>query len=103
MRDGHWQLLECKPAWQGSRTAAQFIAFSWELNDSRLLVAVNYGPTQGQCYTLAPWPEIGGRKVVLRDRFSDVVYERDGSDLLQKGLYLDLPAWGFNVFEVKVE
>jgi hypothetical protein len=27
-------------------------------------------------------------------------YERDGSELVSKGLYLDLPAWGYHVFEV---
>jgi hypothetical protein len=30
------------------------------------------------------------------------VYDRDGNDLSQRGLYIDLPAWGFNVFEVTV-
>jgi hypothetical protein len=29
-------------------------------------------------------------------------YDRDGSNLSRRGLYLDLPAWGFNVFEVTV-
>jgi hypothetical protein len=28
------------------------------------------------------------------------VYERDGDDLARRGLYLDLPAWGYHVFEV---
>jgi hypothetical protein len=27
-------------------------------------------------------------------------YERDGNDLDRRGLYLDLPAWGYHVFEV---
>jgi len=28
------------------------------------------------------------------------VYQRAGSYLAASGLYLDLPAWGFNLFEV---
>jgi len=31
---------------------------------------------------------------------SEAVYERDGQDLLSRGLFLDLPAWGYHVFEV---
>jgi hypothetical protein len=27
-------------------------------------------------------------------------YERDGTDLVSRGLYLDMPPWGFHVFEV---
>jgi len=29
---------------------------------------------------------------------SDAADEREGDDLLNRGLYLDLPAWGFHVF-----
>ena len=27
-------------------------------------------------------------------------YDRDGNDLVSRGLYLDLPPWGYHVFEV---
>jgi len=27
-------------------------------------------------------------------------YDRDGSDLASRGLYLDVPAWGYHVFEM---
>ena len=35
---------------------------------------------------------------MLRDLMSDARYEREGDDLLNRGLYLDLSAWGFHVF-----
>jgi hypothetical protein len=38
--------------------------------------------------------------VRLRDRTSAAVYDRSGDDLLARGLYLDLPGWGYHVFEV---
>jgi len=31
---------------------------------------------------------------------SNAVYDRDGNDLLSKGMYLDMPAWGYHVFEM---
>ena len=27
-------------------------------------------------------------------------YEREGDELISRGLYLDMPAWGYHVFEV---
>ena len=38
--------------------------------------------------------------VRLRDRMSAAVYDRSGDDLLARGLYLDVPGWGYHVFEV---
>ncbi len=100
-RTGRWQLLECWPAWVGNPTCLSFIAFTWEGNAGyRLLVTVNYGPTQGQCYVGLPLDELKEKKFVLRDRMSDARYERTGDDLATRGLYLDLPAWGFHVFEM---
>jgi hypothetical protein len=38
----------------------------------------------------------------LKDFMSTACYERDGDDLLSRGLYLDVPAWGYHVFEVGI-
>ena len=99
MRDGSWQLLEVRPAWDGNPTGDRFLAFAWEGSAAqRLLVTVNYGPTQGQGYVNLPLVDLRGKKVMLQDLMSDARYEREGGDLLNRGLYLDLPAWGFHVF-----
>jgi len=99
VRDGRWQLLEVSPAWEGNPTLDRFLAFAWEGEaHQRLLIAVNYGPSQGQCYMRLPFDDLRGGKVMLQDLMSDARYEREGDDLLNRGLYLDLPAWGFHVF-----
>jgi len=41
-----------------------------------------------------------GRSWQLRDLLSDERYIRQGDDLAARGLYLDMPAWGGQVFEV---
>ena len=103
VRDGQWSLLECAPAWDGNWTWDGFIAFAWRGRDGRrLLVAVNYAPHQGQCYVRLPFGELGGSTVRLRDRTSAAVYDRAGDELLARGLYLDLPGWGYYVFELGV-
>jgi hypothetical protein len=101
VRDGGWTLLEPQPAWAGNSTWEHFVAFAWEGQGRRLLVAANYGPTQGQCYVRLPFPDLGRRKALLSDLMdSSVAYERDGGDLAGQGLYLDVPAWHPHAFEV---
>jgi hypothetical protein len=45
-----------------------------------------------------PFDDLRCGKVMLQDLMSDARYEREGDDLLNLGLYLDLPAWEFHVF-----
>jgi len=101
VRDGQWRLLECAPAWDGNWTSDCFIAWSWEgPAGGRRLVAVNYSGHQAQCYVRLPNPDLGGRAVRLQDLLSATRYERDGHELVSRGLYLDLPPWGYHAFEV---
>jgi hypothetical protein len=110
VRQGRWQLLNCRPAWADNPTWKHFLAFLWEhgpgpqANASpegrRLLVAVNYGPNQGQCYVTLPLLDLRGKKFLLRDLMSSTRYERDGTELANRGLYLDMPDWGYCVFEM---
>jgi hypothetical protein len=101
VRDGQWQLLECRPAWDGNWTWDGFIAFAWQGPENRrLLVVVNYAGNQGQCHVRLPFDDLIGRPVRLQDRMSPAVYDRNGDDLVLPGLYLDMPSWGYHVFEV---
>lgn len=101
-RDGEWQLLDARPAWDGNASSDAFVVFSWiGAEESRRLVTVNYANHQSQCYVSLPWADLSGRAWRLADRLSEAVYDRDGADLSARGLYLDLPAWGYHVFEVK--
>ena len=95
------RLLDCTPAWQDNWTWDGFVSFGWSDEERlRLLVAVNYSANRSQCYVRMPFIELQGKSVVLRDLLGTETYERSGDDILTKGLYLDLPAWGYNVFDV---
>jgi hypothetical protein len=37
----------------------------------------------------------------LKDRMDEVAYDREGRDLVARGLYLDLPAWHYHVFQLE--
>jgi alpha amylase-like protein len=100
-RNGEWRLLQCQPAGDRNPTWERFIAFSWKARGRRLLVAVNYGATQGQCYVRPPWADLSGRPIVFQDLMNPSMrYERHGTDLGQQGLYLDMEPWGYHVFDV---
>lgn len=104
VRQGRWTLCTCHPAWQGNATVDQFVAFGWESASApRLLAGINFGPARGQCYVELPFPEIRGKKVLLRDLLTAAQYERSGDDLTSRGLYLDMAAWGYHLFEIVTE
>jgi len=101
VRDGEWRQLESTAAWDGNWTSDSFVAFAWERDGQRLVVAVNYAGNQGQCYVRLPFTDLSSRRVRLSDLMSRARYERDGSDLVSRGLYVDLPPWGYHVLEVE--
>ena len=100
VREGQWRLWECRPAWEGNATHEQFIVMTWHAGTRRLIAAVNYGPTQGQCYVTLGMPGLAGKSFTLVDMLGDARYDRKGDGLSGNGLYLDLPPWGAQVFDV---
>ncbi|MBK8174285.1 MAG: alpha-amylase [Rhodospirillales bacterium] len=102
VRDGNWQALAPRAAWEGNGSWLDFIGHAWQDDrGKKLVVVVNFAPHAGQCYLPLTIEGISGRTVVLRDRLGGISYERDGSTLIAPGLYLDLPAWGVHAFAVE--
>ncbi|MFA6400071.1 MAG: alpha-amylase family glycosyl hydrolase [Salinivirgaceae bacterium] len=100
-RNGSWRLLPCEQAWDGNGTWDSYLAFSWEGTDGkRILVVVNYANYQGQCYVKFPFSDLLGTTISLKDLMGEAYYNRHGNELISGGLFLDMPAWGYHVFEV---
>jgi len=55
---------------------------------------------RAQCSLYFDLPSLAGKKWWLQDLLSDARYLEDGSQLLSSGLYLDMPGYGYHVFEV---
>jgi Alpha amylase, catalytic domain len=99
VRNGDWQLLECAPAWEGNWTWDCFLAFAWQgPGEERLIVAVNYAPNQSQCYVRLPFADLADCRWRLKDLLGDAAYDREGSDLQTRGLYLDERPWSACAF-----
>jgi hypothetical protein len=99
---GHWNLLESTPTWEGNGTWDSFIAYAWQAIDSNMivLVVVNYAPYSGQCFLTLPFPFLANKQWRLNDLMSGQYYDREGNSLLSKGLFLDMPAWHYHIFEL---
>ena len=78
-------------SWRGSGRAP--------LSD-RWLVAVNYAANQSQCYVRVPLQDLGASAVRFDDLMGGGRFDREKSDLDARGLFLDVPAWGYHVFDV---
>jgi hypothetical protein len=103
-RAGAWLQIEPQPAWAGNWTSDNFIAYAWAGEDSRhYIVAINYASNQGQCRLLLPFPEFRGKPMHLTDVMGTEVYDRDGSEMVDHGLYIDHAPWQYNVFELRAK
>jgi alpha amylase-like protein len=100
VRHGTWRLLE-RTGWPDNPTTANLLAWSWEMDSERHVVIVNVSPQPAQGRIQFPWPELAGRRWLLRDAFTDQAYDRDGNVMLDPGLYVDLRPWDFHFFAVE--
>ncbi len=101
-RDGAWLQIQPSPAWQGNWTFDGFVAYAWAgAAGGRHIVVVNYAGNQAQCRLQLPFPEFRGKQVRLTDVMGVEVYDRNGSELVDPGLYIDHAPWHYNVFELR--
>jgi glycosidase len=101
-KEGEWNLGSVKPAWHDNPTWQNFIVSCWHHERQGFRCAVvNYAPQNGQCYAELPAELLVESGVEFRDLLSDAVYVREKSVLESKGMYFDLPAYGFHLFEVE--
>jgi hypothetical protein len=99
-RSGAWSQIPPQPARAGNPTWQDFISYAWQTPNGRYVVVVNYSDHQGQCHLRLPFDGLSGLQFRLVDTMGSEVYLRDGGELVEPGLYIDLGAWRFNVFRL---
>jgi hypothetical protein len=96
---GRGEILAPRPAWDGNPTHQNFIVVQWQdAGPGFDLVVVNLAWHASQCYAPFTVPGLAERHWTMRDLLSAERYERVGSDLVQQGLYLDVPGSGAQIF-----
>ncbi len=103
VRSGEWHWLTCRPAWDGNGSCDAFVAHGWRgPANERVVIAVNYAPPPQPVLSRPAPSEIRDRPVRLEDALGAASYDREGNDLLDRGLYLDLQPWSYHVFELEM-
>jgi len=101
-RNGAWSQIDPMPAWPDNPSSDGFIAYAWTGEENTAYVVVtNYAANQGQCRLKLPFQQLRGKSVRLKDLVGSEIYDRDGAEVLDLGLYVDHAPWHFNVFELR--
>lgn len=96
-RRGRWRLLECR-GWPDNMTCENLLAWIWETDEARCLVVVNFSPAPAQALVAGFGNDVAGAAWRLVD-LDGSAYVRDGGEMSDRGLYVDLPGWGFHVMD----
>jgi hypothetical protein len=92
VRTGKWRLLEAS-GWPNNQSCRHLVAWSWDGDDHRHVVVVNLSEQPAQGQIPLPWVDVPGRSWRLTDHLRDSVFDRDGDELANPGLFVDLAPW----------
>lgn len=95
---GAWCLCE-RTGWPDNASCLNLVSWCWRKGESRCLIVVNLSDAPSQGMVRVPWDDLRGRTWRLKDAFKAEFLERDGEQMCDHGLYVDLPAWGFHLLE----
>ena len=98
LRDGEWSLCEIS-GWPDNESFRNLLSWRWVRTDRRHLIVANLSARRSQARVRMPGVKPAGRTWRLRDLLSGDEYERDGDEMTDPGLFVDLPPWGYHVLE----
>jgi hypothetical protein len=97
--NGQGELLRPASAWPGNSTSQYFSIVQWTGRREEFdLVVTNLAPHRSQCRVPIGATALANRTWLMRDLLGGEEYQRDGNELGNPGLYLDLPAHGAQLF-----
>jgi alpha amylase-like protein len=96
---GQWSLCEVN-GWPDNESCRNLLAWGWQDGETRSLVVVNYSGTPSQGMVVMPWHDLSRAGWTLEDRVADAVFEREGGDMLDHGLYVELAPWGTHFLQL---
>ena len=95
-KSGQWQLCE-RTGWPDNQTYLNLVAWCLTHERSRHLIVVNLSdvPSQGRIWFPASACPDG--QLRMRDEFSRATYDRNGIEIRDAGLYVELDPWHFHI------
>ncbi|MCX5889688.1 MAG: alpha-amylase, partial [Deltaproteobacteria bacterium] len=82
------------------RSYLNLAAWGWRLGEERRLIIVNLAEARSQALVPLPWNDLPDRTWQLTEAFTGEILARDGQELRQPGLFVDLEGWQFHFFRV---
>jgi hypothetical protein len=98
-RDGAWRLCEVT-GWHDNQSCRSVLSWCWVKEGDRCLVVIHFGEGAAQALVHPPWDEMRGRTWRLDDALTGAVYDRNGDEMRDVGLYVDLGPWTCHVFRM---
>ncbi len=102
VRAGAWRLLDAV-GWPDNQSCRNLLAWSWSGDRSGdchvAVVNLSGRPAQGRIPLR--WEDLPGRGWRLADLLGEDVFERDGDELADPGLFVDLEPWGFHLLALR--
>lgn len=99
LREGEWNLCE-RSGWPDNASYLNIVAWCWQKDEERYLIVVNFSDQRSQVRVQVGWPDLAGRSWRLSDVLKTAHYDRDGDEMRNPGLFVDLEPWGWHFFEV---
>jgi hypothetical protein len=100
-RNGHWQLCE-RSGWPDNSSFQNLVAWCWAGEKERYFIVVNLSDISSQALIKVPWEDLRGKTCWLTDAMSGETYDRNGSEMLAPGIFVDLKGWAAHCFQVQV-
>jgi hypothetical protein len=103
VRAGVWRELDIT-GWPDNRSCGDLVAWSWDgdgRDGGRHLVVANLSPESAQGRVRLAWDGLPGRTWRLTSLLGEDVYERDGAELADAGLYVDLCPWQVHLLALR--
>jgi hypothetical protein len=97
-RNGEWRLCECS-SWPDNRSFENLVAWSWIGGSEEYLIVANLSDRSAQARVSVRSAEKRSGPWLFNDLLSGAKYEREGDELAQSGIYVDLPAWGYHFLQ----
>ncbi|HTP66977.1 MAG TPA: alpha-amylase family glycosyl hydrolase [Geobacteraceae bacterium] len=95
LRRGEWRLCD-REGWPDNQSCTNIVAWCWDEGDKRHLVAVNLSEQGSQGKIRLPWGDLADCSWTFTDLLDGTAFAREGADLRDNGLYVDLGPWRFH-------
>lgn len=91
-----WRLAD-SDGWPDNQSHQDLLAWTSAFDDERSVVIINYSGHSSQGNVRLPWSDLEDRQWNFLDEINRTEFKRDGNDLAQNGLFVDLEPWHYHV------